>query len=98
MSIAVAAFRYILHHPGMLTGAQIRAARALLGWSAHELAGRAGVSYATVQRAEAAEGVPRMKTQSMAAIQATLEAAGVAFIGPGTESRDGGEGVRLRRR
>lgn len=79
----------------MITGPQIRAARALLGWSAAELADRAGVSYPTVQRAESAAGIPAMKTTSMLAIQRQLEAGGVLFLDPGA-NRDGGAGVRLR--
>src|SRR5438270_3140729 len=79
----------------VLTGAQIRAGRALLGWSAATLAERAGVSYPTVQRAETADGVPRMKAPNLYAIQRALEAGGVVLLDPG-EQRDGGPGVRLR--
>ena len=78
----------------MLTGAQIRAGRALLGWSGVNLAKRAGVSYPTVQRAETADGVPRMKAPNLFAIQRALEEGGVVFLDPG-ENRDGGPGVRL---
>ncbi len=42
----------------MIGGAQIRAARALLDWSAGELAERSGVARMTVQRFERCEGVP----------------------------------------
>lgn len=78
----------------MITGAQIRAARALLRWSAQDLADRAGLSYPTVQRAESGDGVPRMRLQNLAAIQRALECAGVAFLARG-DVRDGGPGVRL---
>jgi hypothetical protein len=78
----------------MITGAQIRAGRALLGWSAATLAERAGVSYPTVQRAEAAEGIPRMKAPNLFAIQRALEQGGVVFLEAG-EQREGGPGVRL---
>lgn len=79
----------------MITGAHIRAARALVSWSAMTLAEKAGISYPTVQRAESTDDVPRMKTTNLLAIQRVLEGAGVIFLDPG-ESREGGVGVRLR--
>ena len=39
----------------MISGAQVRAARALLGWTAKELARKAGVGISTVQRIENAD-------------------------------------------
>ena len=54
----------------MITAPQIRAARALLGWSAAELAKQARVSWSTVQRAEAAEGTPNVQVRNLAAIEA----------------------------
>jgi transcriptional regulator with XRE-family HTH domain len=80
----------------MIGGAQIRAARALLGWTVAELATRARLSYATVQRAESAAGVPTTQAVNLFAIQQALEAGGVVFLDPG-EHRDGGAGVRLKR-
>jgi transcriptional regulator with XRE-family HTH domain len=77
----------------MLVGRQIRAARGLLGWTAQELANRAGVGLSTVLRAERAGGVPRMHTASLDAIQLVLEQAGIVFI----PANNGGPGVRLRR-
>jgi hypothetical protein len=73
----------------MITPAQLRAGRALLGLSQAELAGRACLSIHTVKRAEGdgALGV------SEAAIRVTLENQGVIFIAAGDE----GPGVRLRR-
>lgn len=79
----------------MLTGAQIRAARALLKWSGRDLADRAGVSYPALQRAEAVDDMPNMQTRNLAAIKSALEAAGVVFI-DGPYSGSGGPGVRLR--
>ncbi|WP_424135138.1 helix-turn-helix domain-containing protein [Roseomonas chloroacetimidivorans] len=76
----------------LLTGAQIRAARAFVGWSARELSEKAGLSLSTVQRAEGADGVPSVTRANLAAIRAALEAAGVEFI----ERNGGGPGVRLR--
>jgi len=78
----------------MLTGPQIRAARAMLGWSAKELAARSGVSYPTIQRAESAHDVPEMKTGNLLALQRTLEGSGITFIDPG-EQKPGGHGVRF---
>ena len=79
----------------MLTGAQIRAARALLRWSAQELAGKCGVSYASIQRVEGADGVPNMQVKNLMAIKAALERGGVEFL-DGPYSGSGGPGVRLR--
>ena len=76
----------------MLTGAQVRAARALVRWSAQELAKRSRVGVSTVQRIEAVEGVPSATGTNLEAIQSALEAAGVVFI----DQDDGGPGVRLR--
>lgn len=79
----------------MLTGSQIRAARALLKWSGRELSERCGVSYPALQRAEATDEMPNMQTRNLAAIKAALESGGVIFI-DGPYSGDGGPGVRLR--
>ena len=77
----------------MISGAQIRAARALLGLSATELAERAGVGWATVQRFESAEGLPQGRSSTLQRIQDTLENAGVTFVGDPVAS----PGVQLRR-
>ena len=74
----------------MLTSDQIRAARALLRWSARELAGRSGVSLPTVQRLESAAGVPSTSVQTLLAIKTALEKAGVEF------TNGDAPGVRLR--
>ncbi len=76
----------------MLRAGQIRAARALLRWSAAELAIRSGLSERTVQRMEAAEGVPAGLTKNLELVQKTLEDAGVIFI----DADEEGPGVRLR--
>lgn len=78
----------------MLTGAQIRAARALLGWTAQTLADRSGVSTNTIMRAERTDGVPRMRTDRLDALQLSLEQGGVIFIDANSTA---GPGVRLRR-
>jgi transcriptional regulator with XRE-family HTH domain len=82
----------------VITGRQIRAARALLGWSPMDLAARAKLSYATIQRAEAAEGnVPNTKGGNLHAIEQALRAAGIVFLDGGEVSSSGGPGVRLAR-
>jgi transcriptional regulator with XRE-family HTH domain len=78
----------------MLTAAQIRAGRALLRWSAQELADKAGIGISTVQRMEGAEGVPTASGKNLEAVQRALEAAGVEFIA----ENGGGPGVRLAKK
>ena len=65
----------------MISVGQIKAARAMLGWSATELAERSGVGSATVKRYELQEGIPQATTKVLMAIQTTLERAGIEFIG-----------------
>ncbi len=74
----------------MLTSHQIRAARSLLRWSARELAERAGVHIATVQRMEHCEGPVQGTVECLRKVQHALEAAGVEFLGD-----NGGPGLRL---
>ncbi len=76
----------------MLVAAQIRAARALLRWSAQKLADESGVSWTTIQRMESAEDVPSATARNLKAIQDTLKNAGVIFI----DADEEGPGVRLR--
>lgn len=61
-----------------LTGPHIRAARALLNWSAGDLARKSGVSVSTVRRLEDARHPPS-KSKAPAAIRQALESAGVEF-------------------
>jgi len=63
-----------------ITSAQIRAARALLNWSARELSERSGISQSSIHRAERAAAHPSMHEQSLAAIKAALERYGVEFL------------------
>ncbi len=76
----------------MLTPNQIRAARALLGWSARELSVRAGVHVATVQRMERGQGHVRGNVESLRKVERALEAAGIEFL-----AGSAGLGVRLKR-
>jgi transcriptional regulator with XRE-family HTH domain len=77
-----------------LTSAQIRAARALLRWSAEDLARQTLLSVATIRRAELTEGSTSMTATNDLAVRRALEAAGVEFI----DEDGGGPGVRLRQR
>jgi hypothetical protein len=77
-----------------LTSAQIRAARALIRWSAEELALHSSVSVATIRRAELRDEETAMTVANDLAIRRALEAAGVEFI----NENGGGAGVRLRKR
>jgi transcriptional regulator with XRE-family HTH domain len=80
----------------MLSGSQIRAGRALLGWSARILAEQSGVSESTIRRAEAVDGTPRMRADNLLALQRAMEDGGCLFLEAG-DVRAGGEGVRRRR-
>ena len=77
----------------MITVAQLRAARALIGWSQPELAERSGVGIATVRRMEGARGLPKTTAENVWKVQQALEGAGVVFIDQNEES---GPGVRLK--
>jgi len=76
-----------------ITSGQIRAARALLRWSAQDLADKAGIGVATVRRCEAENGPVSATQANQNAIRATFEVAGVQFI----PENGGGAGVRLRK-
>jgi transcriptional regulator with XRE-family HTH domain len=77
-----------------LTSAQIRAARALIRWSAEDLARESAVSVTTVRRAELTASETSMTAANDLALRRALEAAGVEFI----DENGGGAGVRLRNR
>jgi transcriptional regulator with XRE-family HTH domain len=78
----------------VITPAQIRAARALLGWKQTDLAKAAGVSEISVKNIERSATDPRAST--LLRIQRALEQAGVEIIQDGSPSLDGGGGVRLK--
>jgi len=63
-----------------MNGEQIRAARALLGWTAADLAAQSGVSYPTVQRMDATRGLLSGRHETVEAIRRALEAQGVQFL------------------
>jgi len=76
----------------MRYSSQIRAARALLGWSQSKLARAAGVGLATLQRIEQNEGVVKGNFSTILKIQNVLEQAGIQF----TDDEGGEIGVRLQ--
>ena len=80
----------------MITSAQLRAARALLGIDQRELAQRCNLSLPTIQRMEASEGVIRGNVDSLMKLVEALASAGIELIGEGTASAGGGRGVRLK--
>lgn len=80
----------------MITAAQMRAARALLGIDQRQLAELAGVSVPTVQRMEASDGTVRGAIDTLMKIVEALDRAGVELIGDNAVSRSGGRGVRLK--
>ena len=88
---------YIRYHAlAMITAAQMRAARALLGVDQRALAEAAGLSVPTIQRMEASADVIRANVDSLMKVVAALDRAGIELIGPGAVSPAGGRGVRLR--
>ena len=82
----------------MITAAQLRAARALLGMDQRALAEASGLSLPTIQRMEASEELIRGNVESLMKLIAALDAGGVELINEGTVSDSGGRGVRLKAR
>jgi len=80
----------------MITAAQLRAARALLGMDQKTLAGLAGVSVPTIQRMEASNGNVRGVVDSLMKVVDALDNAGIELIGEGAASSPAGRGVRLK--
>ncbi len=80
----------------MISSAQLRASRALLGIDQRKLAGMSGLSLPTIQRMEASEGVIRGNVDSLMKLVTALEAAGIELIAENATSSGGGRGVRLK--
>jgi transcriptional regulator with XRE-family HTH domain len=80
----------------MITSAQLRGARALLGVDQRKLAELAGLSLPTIQRMEASDGVIRGNVDSLTKLVSALNAAGVELIAEGAVSHSGGRGIRLK--
>ena len=81
----------------MITAAQLRAARALLGIDQRKLAELSGLSLPTIQRMEASDGVIRGNVDSLMKLVAALDGGGVELIANNATSAGGGRGVRLKR-
>jgi len=78
----------------VITTRQVKAARALLGWSQADLAHRSGVSEPTIARLETAEGELGGREETGEKIRKAIENAGIDFI----DENGGGPGVRLHKR
>jgi hypothetical protein len=76
-----------------ISSAQMRAARALLRWTALDLATASKVGVATIRRAEVVDGEIPVTLANEAALRQALEVAGIVFV----EDNGGGEGVRFRK-
>ena len=80
----------------MITAAQSRAARALLGIDQRRLAKLSGLSVPTIQRMEASETMVRGNVDSLVKLISAFEAAGIELIDDGAVSHSLGRGVRLK--
>jgi transcriptional regulator with XRE-family HTH domain len=80
----------------MITAAQMRAARALLGIDQRQLAELSGVSLPTIQRMEASDGTVRGVVDTLMKVIDAFDAAGVELIGDNAPSQGQGRGVRLK--
>ena len=76
----------------MIIGEQIRAARAMLKWTADDLAKKSDIGVATIRRLEVMNGIPSGQTRILESIQKTLVQGGVEFIGTPNNQ----PGVRLK--
>jgi transcriptional regulator with XRE-family HTH domain len=72
---------------------QLKAARALLGWSQEQLARAAGISIPTIKRLEANDGPLGGRGDTGEKIRTALQSAGIEFI----DENGGGAGVRMRK-
>ena len=82
----------------MITAAQMRAARAMLGLDQKALADLAGVSLPTIQRMEASPGNVRGMVDTLTKVVEALDAAGIELIGNEQPSQGRGRGVRFKER
>jgi transcriptional regulator with XRE-family HTH domain len=80
----------------MITAAQMRAGRALLGINQRQLAELSGVSLPTIQRMEASEGNVRGVVDSLMKVVEAFDAAGIELIGENAVSAGSGRGVRFK--
>jgi transcriptional regulator with XRE-family HTH domain len=64
-----------------ISGAQLRAARALLKWSVRELSDRSHVSRSAISRGERVDGTLAMQVRNLNAIRRVFEEHGIEFLG-----------------
>ena len=76
----------------LISGGQIRAARALLNWSGADLADKVGLSRNTIAKIEQNDSIPSIRLQTMLDLKRVFEDADIEFIG----TPDNGPGVRLK--
>ena len=76
----------------MITSGQIKAARALLGITAAQLAEQSGVGFTTIIRIESSDGIPSANVKTLSSVQRAVESAGIEFIG----TPEQGAGVRWK--
>ncbi len=76
----------------MITSGQIKAARALLGWTVRDLAAKAEIGFSTLVRLEQADSVPSGHVKTLEAVKSAVEKAGIEFIG----TPESGAGVKWR--
>ena len=81
----------------MISGGQIRAARALLDLDQRKLAELSGLSVPTIQHMEASEGVIPGQVASLMKLLEALDKAGIQLISDNATSSAGGRGVRLKK-
>jgi transcriptional regulator with XRE-family HTH domain len=81
----------------MITAAQLRAARALLGIDQKKLSALAGLSVPTIQRMEGSNGLVRGNVDSLMKLIAALDSAGIELIAESAVSDRGGRGLRLKK-
>lgn len=80
----------------MISAAQLKAARALLGIDQRQLAEASGLSLPTIQRMEASDGTIRGNVDSLVKLSEALSTLGVELIAADAASLSGGRGVRLK--
>ena len=64
-----------------ISGAQIRAARALLKWSVRKLSDQCGVSESAISRGERVNSTPPMQVRTLNTIRRVFEEHGIEFLG-----------------
>jgi DNA-binding XRE family transcriptional regulator len=92
---SMAACGVVIYAQLMITGMQMRMARAALRWSVEDLAEESGVSASTIRRAELTDDLPSMRSVNLVAIQQAFERHGIVLLSP-NQLLPGGQGLRLR--